>query len=222
MSDFICSMDDDDLADYVARQLNTFYPDRHAVDAFDLTHHVTEAMARVYASFRNIKKKYYSEGENTLFNHLNSDHYASFLYLLSNTVHRSGMGDEIASKIFMLNKALHGLDAFYGVELPEIFLFVHPVGTVIGNGTFGNYFVIYQNCAVGATPTDGYPTFGEGVLMYAKSTVIGGCKVGNNVVLGANTFVLNHDIPDRTTVVGTYPHLKFKHNEIDTIDRIFR
>ena len=118
-------MDDDDLADYVSRQLNTFYPDRHAIDSFDLTHHVTEAMGRVYASFRHIKKKYYADGDNVLFNHLNSDHYASFLYLLSNTIYRSGLNEEIAAKVFMLNKALFGLDAFYAVNLPEVFLFVH-------------------------------------------------------------------------------------------------
>ena len=99
---------------------------------------------------------------------------------------------------------------------------MHPVGTVIGNGVFGNYFAIYQNCAVGATPDGGYPSFGAGVLMYAKSSVLGGCKIGDNVVFGANTFVLNTDVPSHKTVVGSYPNLKIRENEISTLDRIFR
>ena len=222
MSQFIRSLDDNDLATYVSAQLNNFFPDNQKIDSRYLLPHVTIAMSRVFDCHRNIRKKYYAEGDHTLFNHLNGDHYAMFLYILSNTVYRSGNDESLASKLFLLNKALHGLDAFFSINLPEVFLFVHPVGTVIGNGVFGNYFAIYQNCAVGATPDGGYPTFGEGVLMYAKSSVLGGCTIGDNVVFGANAFVLSVDVPSDKTVVGVFPELKIRENKLSTLDRIFR
>lgn len=222
MNNFIRSLNEQDLSKYVSSQLNSFFPDPQRIDPAYILPFVQQAMQRVFDCHRNIRKKYYLEGSNTLFNHLNSDHYAMFLYLLSNTVYRSSGEECLASKLFLLNKALHGLDAFYSISLPEVFLFVHPVGTVIGNGTFGNYFAIYQNCAVGATPDGGYPIFGEGVLMYAKSSALGKCKIGSNVVFGANSFVLSTDIPDQSTVVGTFPDLKIRGNNLSVIDRIFR
>ncbi|MEP6755626.1 MAG: serine acetyltransferase [Chthonomonadales bacterium] len=222
MSHFKRSLDNADLAAYVSKQLNNLFPDPNLIDDAYLLPYVQQAITRSFDCHRHILKKYYRDGDDTLFNHLNSDHYAMYLYLLSNTVHRAGGDESVASKLFLLNKALHGLDAFYSIQLPEVFLFVHPVGTVIGNGSFGNYFAIYQNCAVGATPDGGYPSFGRGILMYAKSSVLGGCKVGSNVVFGANAFVLSTDIPDDSTIVGSYPQNKIVDNHQPVIDRIFR
>ena len=78
--------------------------------------------------------------------------------------------------------------------LPEVFLFVHPVGSVIGRARLGNFLCIYQNCSIGGSPRDGeldYPVLGDGVLMYAKSGVIGKSRVGSRVVLGAGSLVVN-------------------------------
>lgn len=222
MSQFVRSIDNATLTDYVARQLNATFPDGNDVSPVVLQSSVDEAMTRLYDCFREIRKKYYWDGTNTLFNHLNSDHYAMFLYLLSNTVARSGRDEALASKLFLLNKALHGLDAFYGVALPQVFLFVHPVGTVLGNAKYGNYFVCYQNCGVGALEDGRYPEFGEGVVMFAKSAVLGGCRVGSNVVFGANSFLLQTDVPDGSTVVGAYPQHRLLANPGRVIDRLFR
>lgn len=53
---------------------------------------------------------------------LYSDQYAMFLYLLSNTIHRRTDWQSLCDKLFFLNKALYGIDAFYEVEFPDIFL----------------------------------------------------------------------------------------------------
>jgi len=59
---------------------------------------------------------------------------------------------------------MHGIDLFYSVPMPDVFMLVHPVGTVIGKANFSNYLVVYQNCTIGAD-TDVYPNFGEGIVL---------------------------------------------------------
>jgi serine O-acetyltransferase len=217
--DFLPSLSTPDLARYVGAQLQAITPSPDH-DQERLERHVAEAQTRLFDCFRQIKKKYYQEDGKVLFNHLNTDHWAAFLYLLSSTVYRSGGDETLASRVFVLNKALNGVDAFYGIQLPEVFLFVHPVGTVLGNGKYGNYFVVYQNCGVGATES-GYPTFGEGVVLYARSACLGGCQVGSDVVFGANAFLIDEDVPDRRVVVGQFPRHKVKENDVPTRVRVF-
>lgn len=200
------SLDQDDLAGYTARQLSLFASPGARITAAALRPHMPETLARVEKCFRSIRRKYYFENGRFLFSHLHGDHYASYLYLLSNTIHRRGGKPELAQAVFLLNKMLHGVDAFYAIELPDIFLFIHPLGSVLGNARYRDYFIVYQNCTIGSTADGVYPRFDEGTVLFAKATVIGNCRAGRNVVFGANTFVLNLTIPSRTTVVGTYPH----------------
>ena len=47
-------------------------------------------------------------------------------------------------KIYYLNRLLNSVDLFYKVTLPDIFMLDHPLGSVIGRGTFGNYFSFYR------------------------------------------------------------------------------
>ena len=45
---------------------------------------------------------------------------------------------------FLLNKLLFGIDVFYTVDLPKHYIFVHPIGTILGSGAiYSNYFVVY-------------------------------------------------------------------------------
>ena len=46
--------------------------------------------------------------------------------------------EDLASKAYCLNKALHAIDVFYEVELPEIFFLEHPLGTVLGRAKYSN------------------------------------------------------------------------------------
>ncbi len=99
---------------------------------------------------------------------------------------------------------MHGLDLFYSVAMPDIFMLVHPLGTILGNATYSDYLVVYQNVTVGAVTTV-YPKFGEGTILYSRAGVIGACESGNNVVFAANAFVIDQKIPKDTIVVGQYP-----------------
>ncbi|NIO11197.1 MAG: hypothetical protein GTO40_25550, partial [Deltaproteobacteria bacterium] len=164
--------------------------------------------------------KYYQENGQPVFDHLNSDHLATFLYLLGNTAWSETGDERLPTKLFYLNKIMNGLDLYFSVAMPEVFLLVHPVGTVLGKAQYGNYLVVYQNCSVGAV-TDVYPSLGEGVVLYSRSSVLGDCKIGDNVIVAANAFVLNTQVPDHQIVVGQYPDHRFTPNSKSVVSSLF-
>lgn len=204
------SIDQNLLCEYLTKQLDCFYPDK--VEVKDcLPQIIPPAIKRLEHCFAHIHKKYYFENGEAQFNHLNSDHYAMFLYLVSNEAYKNKYIN-VAEKAFLLNKALHGIDAFYSIELPEIFLFVHPVGTVLGNAKYSDFLVVYQNVTVGTDIANVYPRFGLATVLYSKSSVIGNCDVGHNVSVAGNAFIRNMHVPDNSIVVGLYPKVDIKKN----------
>ena len=209
----------DALSDYLKRLLSLYFPDGRSVDfsASDFS----LALERCEYSFSRITKKYYQDdGGGVVFDHLNADHMAVFLYFLGNSIWKSGGETDLPVKLSYLNKILHGLDLFYSVGMPDVFLLVHPLGSVIGNAQFGDYLVIYQNCTVGAVDSD-YPVFGEGVILYSRSSVIGKCCVGDDVVFAANSAIVNTNVPSHTVVLGSYPDCRLRENSIPVRARCF-
>jgi serine O-acetyltransferase len=131
--------------------------------------------------------------------------------------------DEIlASKLFLLNKSLFGIDAFYSIKLPEHFLFVHPLGTVIGNADFGDFFVVYQGVTIGSTTEGIYPTFSSSTILYSNSSIIGNCHISENFVLGANATLVNTDISGDKVVIGNYPNFSILENKNKLISNYFK
>jgi serine O-acetyltransferase len=215
---FSASLSTADLAAFAGRLMSHLVPDGtgHAVT----TAQVDTALQRIERCFSAIHRKYYAEDDRVAFDHLNGDHLATFLYLLANTVHTGGGDPAVATKLFSVNKTLHGLDLFYSVRMPEVFLLVHPVGTVIGNAEYADELVVYQNCTIGSQ--DGvYPRFGTGVVLYSRTSVLGGTVVGDDVVFAANSFVIGAEIPAHSIVVGQHPSHRVLPNPHPVHDRIF-
>lgn len=197
------SLDGPAMTRYVERLLANHLPDGSAIE-IDLGSAVATAFERIERCFSEIHRKYYNLDGTVRFDHLNGDHMAAFLYFVANSAW-AATGDTVtATKLFALNKIMHGLDLFYSVRMPEVFLLVHPVGSVIGNAQYGEHLVIYQNCTVGADAGH-YPTFGAGVILYSGTSVLGRSAVGDDVVFAANSFIVNTDIPSHSLVVGQYP-----------------
>lgn len=198
-----------DLATYVRSQLDGLFPDGGA-GMDDVARFVDAALERVRHCLVRVCAKGFHEADGPRFNHLHTDQYAIFLYYLSNTAFRLAPGHPVADKAYALNKALHGLDAFYEVALPDVFMLVHPVGTVLGRGTYGDYFCAYQNCTVGGNLAGDHPAFGEGVVMYGGSRVIGRCTIGDNVLVAAGASVLDASCPSGQVLFGAQGALGFK------------
>jgi serine O-acetyltransferase len=196
-----------ELLTYVARQTAAFFPDR-TVNGSDFGQAVDHALERLEHCISHIRLRNFFDGA-ARFDHRNTDQYAMFLYLLANALHRLER-TPLAANVYALNKALHAIDAFYEVELPAIFAFQHPVGTVLGRAAYADYFFVYQRCSVGSSIDGESPTFGEGVVMYGGSGVIGPVTVGANVWLSINTTVQQGTIPSDSIVFGASPHLVVK------------
>lgn len=120
-----------------------------------------------------------------------------------------------------MNKALHGFEAFYEVKLPDIFTVVHPVGTVLGRGTYSDYFCVYQGCTVGANLAGEYPSFGRGVVLYGGSRVIGRSRIGSNCLIAAGTTIIDRDIPDGHVGFGQHPQTASRPTRHDVVRTVF-
>lgn len=206
------SLSNQALANYISSQLNNFFPDENLTTPAQLLGVIQKAEDRVYHCFSNIRKKYFHENGVTHFNHLISDQYCMYLYMLANHNYTEGGDEVLSTKLYYLNKALNGVDIFYTTQLPSIFLLVHPLGTIIGRGTFSDYFIAYQGCTVGCVNDGAFPTFEGETILYANSKVLGGCTVGENVCFAANASVVNTDIPANKIVMGQSPKLIIRQN----------
>lgn len=216
----LMTLSEAELTAYVARQVSSFYPDKEVAPAA-LSGFVREALERADFCFSRINLKYYFDGAQTRFNHLHTDQYAMFLYFLANTIYRREGDLSLAEKLYGLNKALHGIDVFYEVELPDIFAFQHPVGTVLGRAKYSNYLYVYQRCSTGANLKAEYPTLGEGVVMFGGTSIIGNSVVGDNCWFSLGTVIMDLAVPSNSVVFGHSPNTTIKPTTRSVIENIF-
>ena len=190
-----------ELSRYCCGQLNQFYPDCNEVSPAFLSTYIDSALERYEYCFSHVKNKYVFDGKNVYFNHLNGDQYATFLYFLANNIFNDMGSALVCNKLFLLNKQMHGLDLFYEVELPDIFLLVHPVGTVLGRAEYSDYFVAYQRCGVGSNNQQS-PSFGRHFTMRPGSSALGGVKTGDYCQLSSVTLVIDEQLEGNSTIFG--------------------
>lgn len=197
------------LADYLARQLTNTFPDGEVRGA-QLLPHVGRALERLEHCFARVRRRGYIDGAVATFDHLYTDQYAAFLWLVGNTIHKDGGDRRIATKTYALNKALHGLDVYFEVELPSVFCFQHPVGTVIGRATLSDYLFVYQNVNLGGSVDLEYPKLGTGVVLFNGAAVTGATTVGDNVWVGPQAQVKSGAIASSSVVFGAGPTMVVK------------
>jgi serine O-acetyltransferase len=186
------------LCRYTTAQLNVFFPDEDIVDLMSEEKLVSEALRRIEYCFKHVNLKHYFNGNEVIFNHLFSDHYVMFLWFLSNVVYLKKGNCSLANKLYYLNKALHGLDCMYDTRLPNIFLFFHSSGTVLGKAKYNDFFVVLHGCTVGLQD-EKYPVFSKGVSITANSSVIGDCLIGNRCTVSTRTTIFQRNIQDDHT-----------------------
>lgn len=100
-----------------------------------------------------------------------------------------------------------GIEIHPGAKIGKGFFIDHGMGVVIGETTeIGDNCVLFHNVTLGGTGKHKgkrHPTLGNNVMVGTGAILLGPIKVGNNVKIGANTFILMQDVPDNTTVAGT-------------------
>ncbi len=209
----------DDIKKLVLHQLGNFWVETDEEVINDV---LPDTLIIIEESFKGVNSsRFYDAGE-VLFSPLFSIHWMLFLYRLSNQIYKKYGGIKEADQVYYLNKIMHGNDWFYTVELPKHFLCEHPLGSVLGHAKYGDYFFVYQGTTVGGNRKDNdlsYPIIGENVMLYANATVIGDTHIGNNVVVSANTFIINEFIPDNCIVFGKTPNLIIKEKTEEEIKK---
>lgn len=194
----------------VMRQLEHFFLPLEDSERDCLNDGMTTAFARCGHCFRHTHYKAYRDAGEPRFNAFHTGQYSIFLYFLSHSLGKmAAVPRSLPERVYALNKALHGMELYFEVEMPAIFMTDHPVGSVIGRGTFGDYFSFTQNCTVGNN-RNRYPAFGRNVHLHAGAKVLGDSRVGSNVVFAANACVIDAEIPDCSLVFGSSPNLIIK------------
>ena len=206
-----------DLLRYLLRQVENFFPDNAASAHGVLDAHFNAALLRLERCINQVRM--WQPGK---FDALHSSQYTIFLYYLANTMWRSGADPRVCTKLFLLNKALNGIDCFYEIELPEVFFIGHSVGIVLAKASYGERLVIYQNSTVGKNHGVA-PVLQDGVVMFPNTAIIGRCVVGEGSVISQGVSVINQNTPSRSLVFqGECGGLVFKATDRDIQGDIFR
>ena len=80
----------------------------------------------------------------------------------------------------------------------------HPIGIVISKrAIIGNKVRVYANVVIGgnAEVTGKKPIIGDNVIIYSNSTIVGGISIGDNSIIGCNSFV-NTNVPKNEVWAG--------------------
>jgi serine O-acetyltransferase len=206
------------LVAYVTAQCAAIVPDgREAAFRRAAEAHIDEALARLHRCINACAPWRPDE-----FNVLQSSQHTIFLYYLANTIWRRSGDTAAATRLFLMNKALNGIDLFYEIAMPEVFYIGHSVGIVLAKATYGNYLVLYQNSTVGRHK-DQIPVIGDRVVLYPNTAVIGRSVVEDDCVVSQGTSVINKRAPKGSMVfAGEGGQLAFQPRPDDLLKEYFR
>ena len=199
----------DNIDKIVLHQLKNYWLE---IDEDVIIKAVPQALQALDNCFSGLPIKRFFDGNESLFSPYVSIHWMLFLYRLSHLLYQKG-NTQAADQVYYLNKVMHANDWFYAIELPTHFLCEHPVGSVLGRADYGDYFFVYQGTTVGGNRTKGilsYPRIGSNVILFANATVLGDTTIGNNVIVSAETYLKNEQIPNNCIVFGRSPNITIK------------
>lgn len=80
-------------------------------------------------------------------------------------------------------------------------IFQHGFSTIVSAKKIGKNCKIYQQVTIGYNHKLEAPELGDNVEVCCGAKIIGGVRVGNNVLIGANA-VVTKDVPDNSVVAG--------------------
>lgn len=191
----------------------------------DLLPYVSGAMEDLERSTLHIRDTYYSPEllqSGAGLGH--SDILANLILRTASRLRGDGHANE-SDILAKVNKLLHGIDFFPREPVPDVFMLVHPIGSIVGRIALPSFSVVYQGVSIGARlpnqETHDYPVFEGPVVFFSHASVFGSCLVGENVVFGAGSMVVGCEIPSNTVVVGQFPNHKFLPGGKKIIDKFF-
>jgi len=139
----------------------------------------------------------------------NSNELPVFLYRLGNEVYNGSADERLLGAIHWIMRECCACEIYYSNQIGEGLYIMHGIGTVIGSrNIIGRGFKIYQNCTVGHKQGEtGGCVIGSDVTMFAGSQIIGRVNIGDNVVIGSRSLVLD-DMPSGVVCYGSPAAIK--------------
>lgn len=218
------SMPKHKLLGMIKKQVNSMYY-LEDEDERDIEICIDKSLEKIERCFGAISYKNYNKVispgfSEVIFNPLHSSQYTIFLYYLANSIYKETSNIKLCDRLYGVTKIMSSAELFYAVDLPDIFFCDHPLGSVMGRANYSNYFSFAQGCTVGNNKGI-YPTFDEKVCMMSNSKIIGNCHIGRNVIVSANTYIKDTDIPSNSIVFGQSPDLVIKSDLKNRIHEVF-
>ena len=131
--------------------------------------------------------------------------HATSMHRIAHCLHCWGV-PVIPRFISVLGRFWAGVEIHPGAKIGKRLFIDHGTGVVIGEtAEVGDNCVLFHGVTLGGTghhKQKRHPTLGNNVLIGTAATLLGPIKVGDNVQIGAETVIVNRDVPPNCTVVG--------------------
>jgi serine O-acetyltransferase len=205
MIHMILSLQTTELKNYISKQLEDYFPDKYKLCGQDIDNAYTLALERLENCFKYISVPAYSNNKGeTYFSHLHSDQYAQFLYFFSNSLWTISENKPICDKLIFLNRVLNNMFISYKCKMPDIFFLGHSIGSIIGNASYSNFLVVFQNVTINTSidiAGEPAPKLGKGLFLGAGAKIIGNQSIGDRVSIGVDAVVYNQKISNDSVVL---------------------
>ena len=211
----------EEILSLLLKQLGIYW---NNTDSAIIAEVIPEALKEIETGFAGLPSNRFFANGKVSFSPCFSVHWMIFLYRMAHAIYQKYGSIKEADQVYYLNKIMHSNDWFYAINLPIHFLCEHPLGSVLGRAQYGDYLFVYQGTTIGGSRRKGqlfYPTLGDFVTLYANATVLGDTHIGSNVVISANTYIINETIPDNCIVFGRSPELIIKQKTKEDMKELF-
>ena len=133
--------------------------------------------------------------------------HAILLHRVSHFLHRRLHIPIIPRLVSAISHWWTGVEIHPGATIGSGFFIDHGTGVVIGEtAEIGDNCVIFHNVTMGGTGKHHgkrHPTIEDNVFIGTGAVLLGPIRVGHNSKIGASSFIIMHDVPPNSTVVGT-------------------
>jgi serine O-acetyltransferase len=133
--------------------------------------------------------------------------HAIMFYRLSHWLFATCRLRLLGKLVATFSRWLTGVEIHPGARIGPGFFIDHGAGVVIGETVvIGKNCFLFHNVTLGGTGRyqgQRHPVVGDHVFIGTGATVLGPVTIGDYAKIGANAFVINHDVPAYCTVVGT-------------------
>lgn len=128
----------------------------------------------------------------------------TYIFFLRKAQHSNYLWKWIALFFLKMTSYITHIQIPCQASIAEGLRIVHFGTIVINPGTvIGRNFNVAQGVLIGNAQgkRGGVPVIGDNVCVNANAVIIGGCHIGNNVLIAPGAFV-NFDVPDNSIVIG--------------------